>query len=127
MEIVRRVYEGLNLGDWDAALRDANEGFRVTFQRGPLAGTHQRDAVRAMTEDYLAAFEDIAIEPEDLIDAGDRVVALVTRRAKPKGGSVDMVVRNGHLWTLREGKLLSMTSFPDPDEALEAVSDYSGR
>ena len=43
------------------------------------------------------------------------------RRARPKGGSADLVVRNGHLWTLRDGTILSMKSFPDPNEALEAV------
>ena len=32
-----------------------------------------------------------------------------------------MVVRNGHLWTLQEGRILSMESFPDPAEALEAA------
>ena len=121
MDTVRRVYEAVNLGDWDAALRDADPTFEVTFQRGPLAGTHERDAARGVTEDYIGAFEDFVIEPEDFLATGDHVVALVIRRAKPKGGSVDMVVRNGHLWTLRGGKLLSMRSFPDPDEALEAA------
>jgi ketosteroid isomerase-like protein len=121
VETVRRVYEAINLGDWTAALRDADPGFQVTFQRGPLAGTHQRDAARGVTEDYIGAFEDFVIEPEEFVDVGDHVVAVVTRRGKPKGGSVDMVVRNGHLWTLRDGRLLSMRSFPDPDEALKAA------
>ena len=121
VEIVRRVYEAVNRGDWEAALRDADPDFQLTFQRGPLAGTHERDAAQGVTEDYIETFDDFVIEPEDLLDAGDCVVALVTRRAKPKGGSVDMVVRNGHLWTLRAGKLLSMRSFPDANEALEAA------
>ena len=121
MEIVRRAYEAFNLGDWDAALRDADPGFQITFQRGPIAGTHELNAAREVTEDYIGAFEDFAVEPEEFLDAGDQVVALVTRRGKPKGGSVDMVVRNGHLWTLRNGKLLSLRSFPDPDEALAAA------
>jgi integrase len=34
---------------------------------------------------------------------------LVTRRARPKGGSGEMVVRNGHIWTVRDGMILSMT------------------
>jgi ketosteroid isomerase-like protein len=121
VEVVRRVYEAINVGDWEAALRDTDPQFQVTYQRGPLAGTHQRDGARAVTEDYVEAFDDFVIEPEDLIEAGDHVVAMVVRRGKPKGGNVDMVVRNGHLWTLWDGKLLSMRSFPDPDEALEAA------
>ena len=57
----------------------------------------------------------------DPLKNGDQVLALVTRRGRPKGGSVDLVVRNGHLWTLRDGTILSMNSFPDQKDALEAV------
>jgi ketosteroid isomerase-like protein len=31
------------------------------------------------------------------------------------------VVRNGHVFTLRDGTILSMKTFPDPEKALEAV------
>ena len=32
-----------------------------------------------------------------------------------------MVVRNGHIWTIRDGRIVSMRSFPDPQKAFEAV------
>ena len=121
VEIVRRVYEALNKGDWDAAFRYAHPDFEVTTQRGPSAGTHrQRDAVQAYAEDYIEAFDNFAIEPEEFVENADQVMVVVTRRARPKGGSVDIVVRNGHLWTLRDGKIVSMKSFPDPEKAREA-------
>jgi ketosteroid isomerase-like protein len=122
VEIVRRVYDALNHGDWDAVFRDADPDFEVTTQRGPEAGTHRRrEAIQGFGEDYIAAFDDFVMEPEEFFEIGDEVLVLLTRRARPKGGSIDLVVRNGHLWTLRDGTILSMKSFPDPAKALEAV------
>jgi hypothetical protein len=34
-------------------------------------------------------------------------------------------VRNGHLFTLRDGQILSLESFPDPKEALAAIGAAS--
>jgi ketosteroid isomerase-like protein len=46
VEIVRSIYEALNRGDWEAAIRPTDAEFEVTFQRGPNAGTHRgRDAI----------------------------------------------------------------------------------
>ena len=122
VEVVRRLYDALNRGDWDAVFRDTHPDFEVTTQRGPHAGTHRRrEGVQAFIEDYIEAFDDSSVEPERFVQNGDRVLALVTRRGRPKGGSVDLVVRNGHLWTLRDGTILSMKSFPDQNDGLEAV------
>ncbi len=122
VEIVGRLYDALNQRDWDAVFQDTHPDLEVTTQRGPDAGTHRRrEGVQRFLEDYIAAFDSMFVKPEEFLENGDQVVALVMRRARPKGGSVDLVVRNGHLWTLRDGKILSMKSFPDPEKAVEAL------
>ena len=122
LEIVRRAYAAIARGDWDAAFREAHPDFALTTKRGPSAGTHRRrEEVEEFGRDYIEAFEDFAMEPEGLRESGDHVVAVVKRRARPKGGSLDIEVRNGHLWTLRDGKILSLESFPDPKDALAAL------
>lgn len=122
VEIVRRVYEALARGDWDALFSEAHPDFEMTTQRGPNAGTHRgRDGVQGFTEDYVAAFESSVVEPDRFIERGDQVLALVTRRARAKGGGPEVAVHNGHLWTIRAGKVASMKTYPDPNEALEAV------
>jgi len=121
VELVRRVYDALNRGDWDAVFRDMHPDFEMTTQRLD-AGTHRRrEAVQGLGEDYIAAFDNMVFEPEEFLENGDQVVVLVTRRARPKGGSGEIVVRNGHLFTVRNGTILSMKSFPDPEKALEAA------
>jgi uncharacterized protein len=122
VEIVRRLYDALNRGDWDAVFLDTHPDFEIALQRAPDGGTHRRrEAVQRFGEDYIEAFDNMVFEPEKFFENGDQVLVLLTRRARPKGGSTDLVVRNGHLWTVREGRILSMKSFPDPDKALEAV------
>ena len=61
-------------------------------------------------------FDEVVFEPEEFVEAGDQVLVVLTRRARPKGGDADMVVRNGHLFTFRNGRIMSMRSFPDPKE-----------
>jgi ketosteroid isomerase-like protein len=122
VEIVRPIYDALNRRDWDAVFRDTHPDFEMTTQRGPDAGTQRRrEAVQGFLEDYFAAFEGMVFEPEEMIETGDQVVVLATLRARPKGGGVDIVVRNGHLWTVRGGTILSMRTFPDPDDAPKAA------
>ena len=121
VELVRRVYDALNRGDWDAVFRDMHPDVEITTER-LNAGTHRRrEAVQGLGEDYIAAFDNMVFEPEEFLENGDQVVVLLTRRARPKGGRGEMVVRNGHIWTIREGTILSMKSFPDPEKALETA------
>jgi ketosteroid isomerase-like protein len=122
VEIVRAVYEAFNGRDWDAAFRDADPEFALTTQRGLDAGTRRgREKVVALAEEYSGAFDRLAWEPEEFFECEDRVVAFVSIRSRPRSGGVNLVVRNGHLWTIHDGVVLSMESFPKPESALEAA------
>jgi ketosteroid isomerase-like protein len=122
VEIVRRMYDALNQGDWDAMFRDTSPDFEMTTQRGPNAGTvRRREGVEGFLKDYIAAFDRVAWEPNEFIESGEHVVVLLTTRSRPRGGSVDVVTRNGHLWMIRDATILSVKTFPDPKKALEAA------
>jgi ketosteroid isomerase-like protein len=122
VEVVRAIYEAFNRRDWDAAFRDADLEFALTTQRGPDAGTRRgREEVVAFAEEYSGAFDALIWEPEEFFEREDQVVAFVSIRSRPRGGGVDLVVRNGHVWTIHDGVVLSMESFPQPETALEAA------
>ena len=72
-------------------------------------------------EDYLASFDAFVWEPEEFFEGDDQVVAFVRTRALPRGGNVDLVVETAGGWTIRDGVILSVKSFPEPGRALEAV------
>jgi ketosteroid isomerase-like protein len=122
VEIVREVYDAFNRRDWDAAFRTSHPDIELTTQRGPNAGTRRgRKPVQEFIEDYIAAFDNLIWEPDEFFDSGKQVVVFVNVRSRPKGGNVDMEVRNGHLWTIRDGTILSIKTFPAREEALEAA------
>jgi ketosteroid isomerase-like protein len=123
IEIVRAIYRSFNDDDWDAAFRLADPEFEATFQRGLIAGTHKgRDSVRAIVEDQRAAFDGWAVEIERLVECGDQVVAVIRNQVRPKGTDSEIETRNGWIWTIRDGVVLSLRGFPNPDDALEAAA-----
>jgi|SRR5215218_1496571 len=122
IEVVRRVYDALNRNDWAAAFRDADQDFEATFQRGPNAGTHRgREKLQALLLDSRVAFDAWHMEPMELHESGNQVVVIVKNRLRPKGSSSEIEFRNGHIWTIRNGTILSLVAYPSPDEAREAV------
>ena len=119
MEVVRSIYEAFNRGDWDAAFHVVHEDIEMETQ---LAGSFRgRSEVRRFYEDQAAPFEFFTAEPEEILDVGDQVVALLRVRGRPSGSTAEVKVRVGHLWTIRSGVVLSLESFPEPESALEAA------
>ena len=123
VEIVRRIYDAFNRDDPDAVFRHAHPDLAVTFKEGPRAGTHRgRDVLQEVADDLRHGFEYWIFEPLKLIDSEDQVVAIINNRLRPKGGSSgEFSYRNGSIFTIRDGMVLSMVGYPTPEEALEAA------
>ena len=122
VELVRSVYEAFSRRDWDSAFSLVVPKFEFTLKRGPDAGSHRgREEVRRVIEDQASAFDLWIIEPEEFFERGDVVVAFVKFRLQPKGSNAEFEIRIGNLWTIRDGKLLSVEGFPEREKALKAA------
>ncbi len=123
VEIIRRAYEAGSRGDWDAGLRDAHPDCELTFQAGPQAGTHRgREEIVAVLSDLTAGFDAWIQEPLEFVESDDQVVVVVRNRLRPRGGAAgEFEYRNGFIWTIRDGTILSVVGYPNPEEALEAA------
>ena len=85
----------------------------------PIRG---RRAMRAFLQDWIDTFEEFRIEPVELIDAGDGVVAGVMRyggRARLSGIETDETF--GVMFTIRDGKIARGHEYKTRDEALKAA------
>jgi hypothetical protein len=115
-------------------LREAFEGF---LRREPRAGADLLDpdvvwdstntrmfdleGVSQFWREWLGAWETVEFEYE-LVDAGDRVVALIDQRMR--GRSTDIEVPLGkyaQLWTFRDGLVVHWKLYDSQSEALEAA------
>jgi len=61
------------------------------------------------------------LEPEEFIDAGERVVVVARLSARGRASGVSLVRRDGMVWTVRNDKVVRLDYFNNPGEALEAA------
>jgi ketosteroid isomerase-like protein len=123
VEIVRSIYEALNGGDWDAAFATSAPDVEMTVPSGgPNAGTYRgREDVQGFWEEVLTPFEAWTAEPEEFFKHRDQIAVVLRFRTRPKGTSAEIENRIGHLWTIRDGLVVSMRFFAKPEDALEAA------
>jgi ketosteroid isomerase-like protein len=115
VEIVRRAYAAWNAGDYeDAAAMMAPEVEWRLPQNLPDADTWSgASAVRDGLERFLGSWEEFRVEVQELIDEGERVVALVRfhGRAALTGLTLTGVSVDTQVWTLRDGMVVRLEMY----------------
>jgi ketosteroid isomerase-like protein len=129
VEIVRQLYEALNRDDVDGFLQLCAPGFEVRdlpeLPDPSVAVGH--DAVRAWWDQMFDdAFDELRFDPEEFIDAGDRVVVVNHGTARGRGSGADVEMHFSSVWTLTNGKAVKLASYSDRAEALEAAGLRDG-
>jgi uncharacterized protein len=123
VEIVRRGFDAFNRGDMEAWLDDMDPAVEYCPTKdfpeaGPFKG---HDDVRRLVEQMLDAFESFALQPQELIDAGDKVVASVLQTGRGKGSGLFTENRFVYVITLRDGKAVRFDTYYDRRQAFEAA------
>lgn len=86
--------------------------------RWPGSGTYEgKEAVADVFEAYMEVFEG-ELTLERLVEAGDQVVALIRYKLMSAGGDVPTDHVWGYVCAARDGKLIYLRAYWDPDEAL---------
>jgi ketosteroid isomerase-like protein len=124
IEIVRQVYECVNQRRWDgmAELLDPN-----VAQYGTVGGLDEGTVVRGLSEirqmyeREADAWDRQRIEPERLIDAGDRVVAFQREYQRGRGSGLELVVETAAVIDLRNGRVVRIQGYMDRAAAVKAV------
>jgi ketosteroid isomerase-like protein len=123
VEALRRSYEAWNRGDRNTAFAFLEPEFELQLPEGGInVGSLQgREEVTKLSEGYLEVFDFFHMEPEEFLEADDRIVVFVRTPARGKGSGVEVEFRPAHVWTMRAGKAVRLEVFPDRAKALEAV------
>ncbi len=123
LEVVRRVYADWERGQWAASGDLFDPGLEVVFSASafPDAGIYHggRETLDAWGR-WLDAWEEFSLELEDVIDAGDEIVALQRLRGRGKESGVTVDADVGVIFTCDHGVIRRMV-FCGRQEALEAA------
>lgn len=127
VELVRGIYDA-------AARRDAFAAFEVyaediiwdmsNWRRAAMDSTQVyrgHEGVREGWRETLTIWGEVDFEVEELIDAGEQVVAVIKEREVGRSSGVPIEDSHGAVWTLANGKVTRLQVFDDRLPALEAV------
>jgi uncharacterized protein len=80
-----------------------------------------REAIASYLEDWEATLHGLQIDVDELLDAGDTVVAIGSVRGSGTDSGADVSVPIALVCTLREGKLVRVQEYLDTAEALGTI------
>jgi ketosteroid isomerase-like protein len=127
VEIVRRLYDAV-------ARRDTETVFSLYDPEVVIDGSRHRwgevmggeptwrghDGVREFSRGYFGDWENLEDGIEEVIDAGDRVVTIVTTRARGRASGIEVEWKqNAGVWSIRDGRITRVVWCRDRDEALK--------
>jgi ketosteroid isomerase-like protein len=123
---LRRAYELFNAGsvDWsifDPAVR--NDHTAGLFLDGVFYGT---EGVRAAFEEIATDWDDVQLEPEEVIDLGGSYLVLVHMRARVRGSDAQLDAQIAHVWEFRDGRVVAWDVYGDRATAMKAISATDG-
>jgi ketosteroid isomerase-like protein len=138
VEIVRRLLGPFESGDIATIFRDetiaasmvaatadlVTPDFECVFIRDDLGRTAYSgvDGLRAAWLDWLSPWESYRAEIEDVIDAGEgRVLVLTRDYARREGMEAEVYFVGGPVWTVRDGKVARIEFYWNRADGLAAV------
>ena len=102
--------------EWDAT--------QIVAEVPDIAGIYRgHEGVRAYWRLWLSAWSDLEADLDDVLDAGDEVVALVSNQRQwgRHSGIATEIPPYALVFTFRDGKVVRWRSFPDQESGLAAV------
>jgi len=124
VERVRRAFAAYNRGDLDAAVSDFAEDCQyiasgaLPGERGVYRG---REGYKKFVGWLRSEFDDARIETDEIIDAGNQVVASLTLRGRGRRSGAETSWTIWQVWTVRDGEFAHGQGFTDKAEAFEAA------
>jgi ketosteroid isomerase-like protein len=125
VEVVRRGYEAFNRGDWDGMVADMAPAFEYV-PTGALPDVRTRyhgpeGWAEFMVGWLVDGFENPRMEIDELVEAGNQVLASVTLRGRGKQSGAEASWQVWHLWTVHDGKITHGHGFASGGEARRAA------
>jgi ketosteroid isomerase-like protein len=121
VELIRAGFEAHNRGDMDALTQLYDDD--VVFETLLLGTHHGNEAIRLIYEENRKTLAGYTVDPVELIDAGDKVVAVAQVNGTGPASQIAMEDRDrfAFLFTIRDGRVIREQAFRNREEAIEAA------
>jgi ketosteroid isomerase-like protein len=141
VEIVRRFAEIFTLGDMMVSVNDpgrtAEIGAAITeiaepdFESamvGPAYMSTNRqltgrgpDGLRELWNEWMTPFDSFRLEPQEIVEAGDKVLIIARQTGVTKTGGVEIESEAAAVFTIRNGRIARVEFHLDVREARDAA------
>jgi ketosteroid isomerase-like protein len=121
MERVQEVFAGVAAPEefrWDRMHEDIEVHDHDVIDAGEYRG---HAGLRRWFEDWSSAWAEFSTESEEMLDAGERVVAVFRLRAKGRGSGAEVERQDAMVFEVRDGKIWRIDYYNNRQQALEAV------
>ena len=123
VEVVRKLFEIYNERSFAEHVELIDPEMVWDFSRVELPDGMPRGRAEfpRFIEAWDEGFESEQMEPRELIDCGDRIVATVHHSGRGKASGIEVEQTFAMVWTLGDGRAVRMDMYPSRAEALQAV------
>jgi len=121
VEVVQRVLEHfMATGEPDWGTLD--EEFEVSDHDTPDQGDYRgHEGFGRWLEEWGAAWANWSFEPEEFIDAGDRIVAVIRMKTEGRDSGIETERQDAMVITMRDSQWLRVDYYNNREQALESV------
>jgi ketosteroid isomerase-like protein len=122
--VVRAVVDAQQRRDWQAFRRLYDPDIEWEDASGLWGDWGIRcgfDEVRDAWVTWFEAFEQVDFQIEELIEAGDKVVAFIRARGRGRESGLVIDQRLPSVWTVRGGRVVRVRGYREAGDALEAA------
>ena len=123
IESLRRGFESFNRGDIEEMLDFSGPDIVVHDAPELPGGAVHRglEAVRRGLEDFRATFDDLQVEPEEFIRAGDRILVVFRAVGRGSESGFPLDVQLANVFTMKDGVAVEWRSYTSKALALQAL------
>jgi len=124
VELIKNLYQAFAQGDIPAVLQSFDENIEWTEAEGfPYGGTYRggEAVVENVFMKLATEWTDFKADPNEFLDAGERIVALGNYSGSYNQTGKSMNVSFAHVWTLKDGKIIKFVQYTDTLKVSEAL------
>jgi ketosteroid isomerase-like protein len=121
VEVVRAIYDDWLRGEMALERFDPNIAIIESDTIPGAPSAEGIDAVRRYIESFANYWAEIRFEPQEYIEADDRVVVVARLVGRGTQSGVEVTRTWAYVWTIRAKRALRVEAYADRAEALEAV------